>query len=96
MSGSPPVVSSGERSEAATSKRIDIFTLVPDAFAWFLAQHPLSDALEAGLVEVRVHNIREHTRLLHNTVDDTPYRHRMLGQARRAAVQAVERSKADA
>ncbi len=73
MSGSPPVVSSGERSEAATSKRIDIFTLVPDAFTWFLAQHPLSDALEAGLVEVRVHNIREHTRLLHNTVDDTPY-----------------------
>lgn len=54
-------------------KRIHVFTLVPEAFDWFLAQHPLADALEKGLVSVSVHNIRDYTRLSHNTVDDTPY-----------------------
>lgn len=53
--------------------RIDIFTLVPQAFGWFVEQHPLADALAAGIVELRVHNIRDHTPLSHHTVDDTPY-----------------------
>lgn len=38
-----------------------------------MEQHPLSEAQKAGSVVVRVHNIRDHTRLLHNEVDDTPY-----------------------
>lgn len=54
-------------------KRIDIFTLVPEAFSWFRAQHPVREAVAEGMVDLRVHNIREHTRLLHGQVDDTPY-----------------------
>lgn len=54
-------------------KQIDIFTLVPEAFGWSLAQHPVADALAAGAVEIRVHNIRDHTTLSHRQVDDTPY-----------------------
>ena len=37
-------------------RRIDIFTLVPEAFAWFLDQHPVSTAIAAGAVEIAVHN----------------------------------------
>jgi tRNA (guanine37-N1)-methyltransferase len=54
-------------------KRIDIFTLVPEAFGWFLRQHPVSTAIESGAAAVAVHNIREYSTLPHHEVDDTPY-----------------------
>jgi tRNA (guanine37-N1)-methyltransferase len=54
-------------------KRIDIFTLVPDAFGWFRLQHPVADAVVAGLVCLEVQNIRDHTPLNHRQVDDAPY-----------------------
>jgi tRNA (guanine37-N1)-methyltransferase len=54
-------------------RRIDIFTLVPDAFVWFLAQHPVSTAIAAGTVQINVHNVREYGRPPHHEVDDTPY-----------------------
>lgn len=54
-------------------KRFDIFTLVPDAFDWFLAQHPVSTAIGSGAVAISVHNIREYSWLPHHEVDDTPY-----------------------
>lgn len=65
MTHDDPVVSS--------PKRIDILTLVPAAFEWFRGQHPLADALAGGLVDLRVHDIRDHTPLRHRQVDDTPY-----------------------
>ncbi len=55
------------------TKRIDIFTLVPQAFAWFLEQHPVSTATAAGVVTICVHNLREYGLMPHREVDDTPY-----------------------
>ena len=54
-------------------KRIDVFTLVPDAFGWFLRQHPVSTAIEIGSVGIAIHNIRGYSPLPHHEVDDTPY-----------------------
>ncbi len=54
-------------------KRIDVFTLVPEAFLWFVEQHPVSTAIAAGTVEIATHNIREYGRPPHHEVDDTPY-----------------------
>ena len=54
-------------------KRFDIFTLVPEAFAWFVAQHPVSTAIGSGAAAVLVHNIRDYSALPHHEVDDTPY-----------------------
>ena len=54
-------------------KHLDVFTLVPEAFDWFVAQHPLSTAIESGAVRILVHNIREYSALPHHEVDDTPY-----------------------
>jgi len=54
-------------------KRIDVFTLVPEAFRWFVDQHPVSTALEAGVVAISVHDLREFGLPPHREVDDTPY-----------------------
>ena len=52
--------------------RIDVVTIFPD----YLAPLELSligKAREQGLLDVRVHDLREHTHDRHRTVDDTPY-----------------------
>ncbi len=54
-------------------RRIDILTLVPEAFGWFRHQHPVADAIEGGLISLEVHNIRDYTPLNHRQVDDTPF-----------------------
>lgn len=54
-------------------KRFDIFTLVPEAFGWFVGQHPVSTAIQSGAALVSVHNLREYSPLPHHEVDDTPY-----------------------
>jgi len=54
-------------------KRFEVFTLVPEAFTWFVAQHPVSTAIGSGAVSISVHNIRDYSALPHHDVDDTPY-----------------------
>ncbi len=54
-------------------KRFHIFTLVPQAFSWFVEQHPVSTAILAGTVSISVHDLREYGRQPHHEVDDTPY-----------------------
>ena len=52
--------------------RMDVVTIFPD----YLAPLELSligKAREQGLLDVRVHDLREHTHDRHRTVDDTPY-----------------------
>lgn len=52
--------------------RIDVFTIFPD----YLAPLQLSligKAIEDGLLEVHVHDLRQWTHDRHRTVDDTPY-----------------------
>ncbi len=52
--------------------QIDVFTLFPDAFAWFERQHHVTGALAAGL-ELTYVNYRDHTPLKAGQVDDTPF-----------------------
>jgi tRNA (guanine37-N1)-methyltransferase len=54
-------------------KRIDIFTLVPEAFGWLLERPPVSTAVSSGSVSIAIHNIREYSPLPHREVDDSPY-----------------------
>ncbi len=54
-------------------KRVHVFTLVPQAFEWFVDQHPVSTAIAAGAVTISVHDIRKYSELPHREVDDTPY-----------------------
>jgi tRNA (guanine37-N1)-methyltransferase len=52
--------------------RIDVFTLVPHAFAWLTEQQPLAGVLGTEL-ELRLVNYRETTPLRAGQVDDDPY-----------------------
>jgi tRNA (guanine37-N1)-methyltransferase len=54
-------------------RQVDVLTLVPEAFTWFAAQHPVAPATEADLLKLEVHNIRDYTSLSHHQVDDTPF-----------------------
>ena len=52
--------------------RIDIVTIFPSFFD-VLDLSLLGKARQSGLIEVRTHDLREHTHDRHRTVDDTPY-----------------------
>ncbi len=52
--------------------RIDVFTQVPQAFAWLTEQRPLATVL-GGELELRLLNYRDFTPLRAGQVDDDPY-----------------------
>ena len=52
--------------------RLDVFTLVPDAFAWIRERRPLAAVL-GTVLELRVFNYRDSTPLTAGQVDDDPY-----------------------
>jgi tRNA (guanine37-N1)-methyltransferase len=52
--------------------RIDVFTLVPDAFEWITKRRPLAAVLGTEL-DLRVFNYRDTTPLRAGQVDDEPY-----------------------
>ncbi|OGW88921.1 MAG: tRNA (guanosine(37)-N1)-methyltransferase TrmD [Nitrospirae bacterium RIFCSPLOWO2_12_FULL_63_8] len=51
----------------------DIITLFPDLVQPVLGQSMLKRAQEKGLLETRVHNLRDYTEGRHLVADDTPY-----------------------
>src|SRR6476620_4855707 len=53
--------------------KIDLLTIFPDFFHGPLDYGILRRAREVGLVEIRVHDLREFTRDRHRTVDDRPF-----------------------
>jgi tRNA (guanine37-N1)-methyltransferase len=52
--------------------RIDVFTLVPHAFAWLTEAQPIAGIL-GGELELRLYNYRDSTPLRAGQVDDEPY-----------------------
>jgi tRNA (guanine37-N1)-methyltransferase len=52
--------------------RLDVFTLVPDAFAWIRERRPVAAVLGTEL-DLRVFNYRDTTPLSAGQVDDEPY-----------------------
>jgi tRNA (guanine37-N1)-methyltransferase len=52
--------------------QIDVFTLMPHAFAWLTEQRPLAAVLGSEL-ELRLLNYRDYTPLTGGQVDDEPY-----------------------
>ena len=52
--------------------RLDVFTLIPDAFAWLRERRPVAAVLGTEL-DLRVFNYRDTTPLSAGQVDDEPY-----------------------
>jgi tRNA (guanine37-N1)-methyltransferase len=53
--------------------RIDVLSLFPEMFSGYLGQSLLKRALQRGLVDIRLHNIRDWAEGPHRSVDDRPY-----------------------
>src|SRR5688572_22166719 len=53
--------------------QFEVFTLLPEVFPPYLQSSILQRARQRGLIDVRVHNIRDYTHDRHHTTDDTPY-----------------------
>jgi tRNA (guanine37-N1)-methyltransferase len=53
--------------------RIDVFTIFPDYLGGPLGLSLIGRARERGLVDLRLHDPRDHTGDRHRTVDDTPF-----------------------
>jgi tRNA (guanine37-N1)-methyltransferase len=53
--------------------RLDLITIFPEFFAGPLEHGIVRRARESGLVEVRMHDLREFTKDRHRTVDDRPF-----------------------
>jgi tRNA (guanine37-N1)-methyltransferase len=53
--------------------RIDVITIFPGLIEPFRSTSLLGAAVQSGIVELAVHDLREFTKDRHRTVDDTPY-----------------------
>ncbi len=53
--------------------RIDVFSIFPAMVGEFASQSLLGRATQKGLLDIRVHDLREHTTDVHRTVDDSPF-----------------------
>jgi len=53
--------------------QFEVFTLLPEVFPTYLESSILQRAHQRGLIQVRIHNIRDYTHDRHHTTDDTPY-----------------------
>jgi tRNA (guanine37-N1)-methyltransferase len=53
--------------------RFDVLTLFPEIFSGYLTQSLLKLAIDAGLVRIELHNIRDWTHDKHHCVDDRPF-----------------------
>lgn len=59
---------------SSPSLRIDVITLFPEIFAGYLTQSLLAKAIDKGLIEICVHNLRDWSAdPKHHKVDDRPY-----------------------
>lgn len=53
--------------------RIDVFTIFPKMVESFFAESLIGKAHAGGLLDLRVHDLREHTTDVHRSVDDSPF-----------------------
>jgi tRNA (guanine37-N1)-methyltransferase len=53
--------------------RFDVLTLFPEIFSGYLTQSLLKQAIDGGLVQIHLWNIRDHAPGKHRSVDDRPF-----------------------
>jgi tRNA (guanine37-N1)-methyltransferase len=53
--------------------RVDVFSIFPSSVDEFCTASLLGKARQAGVLDLRCHDLREHTTDVHRTVDDAPF-----------------------
>jgi tRNA (guanine37-N1)-methyltransferase len=64
---------SAERDREKVLIRFDVLSLFPEIFSGYVGQSILSKAIDRGLIEVHLWNIRDWADGKHKSVDDRPY-----------------------
>jgi tRNA (guanine37-N1)-methyltransferase len=67
------VIESAEQSSDRLKLKFDILTIFPSMFAGPFDESILKRAIDLGIVQIDIHDIRDWTTDRHRTVDDTPY-----------------------
>ncbi|MFK8024493.1 MAG: tRNA (guanosine(37)-N1)-methyltransferase TrmD [Ilumatobacter sp.] len=60
-------------ADAPAPLRIDVFTIFPGLIDDFCAESLLGKARRTGILDLRCHDLRDHTSDRHRTVDDSPF-----------------------
>jgi tRNA (guanine37-N1)-methyltransferase len=85
---------SGQTKKARSSLRVDVLTLFPAWFEGPFGTSLMKRAVEKGLLDLRVHDIRSWSKDKHQKVDDIPYGGGagmvMMGQPLEDAIRAVK------
>src|SRR5881397_747978 len=68
-----PAAEAAPSHAGAQRMKIDVLTLFPEMFAGPLDVSIVGRARRSGLLDLRVHDLRDWTHDRHRTVDDTPY-----------------------
>src|SRR3990172_3531664 len=68
-----PSEEDSRRRRAGTPMRIDILTIFPRMFRGPFDESIVKRAVDAGLVSIHLHDIRQWAKDRHKTVDDYPY-----------------------
>src|ERR1700744_630508 len=66
-------VSGGDGAERCLKMKIDVLTLFPAMFAGPLDESIIMRARKTGLLDLKIHNLRDWTHDRHKTVDDRPF-----------------------
>jgi tRNA (guanine37-N1)-methyltransferase len=53
--------------------RIDVLTLFPEMFTGYVGQSLVKRAIDAGILDIQIHNIRDWAQGKHKQVDDRPF-----------------------
>src|SRR5262249_57083393 len=61
------------RADAGWAMRFDVLTLFPEIFAGYLTQSLLKLAIDQGLVQAHIWDIRQWAKGKHKSVDDRPF-----------------------
>src|SRR5262249_23068393 len=68
-----PMKQGGLDSDFLAAMKIDVLTLFPAMFSGPLDESIVKRARQSGLLDVRIHNLRDYAHDRHKTVDDRPF-----------------------
>ena len=63
----------GGRTERPGTVRIDVLTILPDVVEAFASASLIGKARADGVLDIRIHDLRDATTDVHRTVDDAPF-----------------------
>jgi tRNA (guanine37-N1)-methyltransferase len=71
--GTPPILTAGKDMIESPHMRFDVLTIFPKMFDGYFRESIIKRARERGLLDIRVHDLRQWAEGKHRKVDDKPF-----------------------